>query len=393
MEKLWTFSETDFIVGGILVGLFILQLLFLFVVYFRPYRYAKKHPRDTQSENVDLPPVSVIIYAKNESEELELNLPFVLEQDYPEYEVIVINDGSTDETEEILKLLKAKYKHLYYTSIPESVKYLSRRKLALTLGVKAAKHDILLFTEANCYPLSNIWIKTMASNFKPGTDFVLGYCSYGLGLTMGFLNKLITYDRLLSGLQYISAALTKRPYTGDGCNLAYRKEVFVKNKGYHHTLSLHAGDDDLFVNDFATGKNAVVEYSPEGLTEIAVMQYSTWKEMKVSRAATRRHYKGWSLSGYRLDTIFYFLFLIAVITSIVLGVMGNPLLAALGALLYLLLSILRAYVFSKSATMLVQRLRLRYLPLFDVILPLYNLYIRIYRAFRGKKDYTFNILD
>lgn len=391
MEQLLAFSEADLIVGGVLVGLFIIQLLFLFVVYFRPYRRAKRNSRDIQEGDVNLPPVSVIIYAKNNSEELKINLPFVLEQDYPDYEVIVINDGSTDETEEVLKLFEAKYKHLYHTYIPEGAKYLSRRKLALTVGIKAAKHDILLFTGATSYPLHDTWVKTMASNFKEGTDFVLGYCTYGFSSTHGFLNKLITYDRLLSGLQYISAALAKAPYAGDGCNLAYRKSVFFKHKGYYNTLSLHAGDDDLFVNEFATGQNATVEYSPSALTEIKTMSYSTWKELKVSRAATRRYYKGWALTRYRFDTIVYFLFLIGVVTSIVLGVMGNPLLAVFGGLLYLLLFISRAVVFAKSAKLFKQRLRVFYLPLLDIIIPLYNLYIRIYRAFRGKKDYTFNL--
>ena len=390
MEKLLTFSEIELLVAGVLGVLFLIQLLFLLVVYLRPYRVARKKAKEIEPEGITTPPVSIIIYAKNESDNLRANLPAILTQDYPNYEVIVINDGSTDESEEILKRFEAEYKHLYHTYIPEEAKYLSRKKLALTVGIKAAKHDVLLFTEANCHPLSDRWIKTMAANFVEEKSFVLGYCSYGPH--KGFLHKLIAYDNLVTGLQYLSSALAKSPYTANGRNLAYRKEEFFNHKGYYKSLNLHAGDDDLFVNEAATKKNTSVEYSMDSLTVMGkIDRFSVWKEMKVSRAATRRFYKGWALSRYRFDTILGFLFLVTVAVSIFLGIIGNPLVAVCGGLLYLLLMLSKTIVFYKSAKLLQQKPVVFLLPILEIVSPLFNLYVRIYRSFRGKKDYTFNL--
>ncbi|MDD4515780.1 glycosyltransferase [Massilibacteroides sp.] len=390
MENLFTFSEIELYIAGILAGLFLIQLLFLLIVYLRPYRMSRKEAVKGQQENLSQPPVTVIVYAKNESENLRANLPSLLTQDYPEYQVVVINDSSTDESEEVLKRLEAEYNHLYHSYIPEEAKYLSRRKLALTVGIKAAKYDVLLFTEANCHPLSTDWIKKMASRFTETKSIVLGYCSYGSH--KGFLHKLIAYDNLITGLQYLSSALAGAPYTGNGRNLAYRKEEFFKHKGYYQSLSLHAGDDDLFVNEVATKKNTGVEYTPESITQMAkVERFSVWKEMKVSRAATRRYYRGWALRRYRFDAIMFFLFFIVFGLSVFFGVIGNPLLAAFGGLLYILLLLAKEIVFFKSAKMLQQKPILFLLPLLEIVSPLFNLYVRIFRFFRGKKDYTFNL--
>lgn len=390
MEKLLFFSEVELVVAGILAGLFLIQLMFLLIVYLRPYRIAKKKTEKVVPEGGNIPPVSIIIYAKNESENLQANLPFILRQDHPNYEVIVINDGSTDESEEVLKRFETEYNHLYHTYIPEEAKYLSRKKLALTVGIKAAKHDILLFTEANCRPLSDNWVKAMAVNFVKDKSFVLGYCSYGPH--KGFMHKLIAYDNLISGLQYLSSALAKSPYTANGRNLAYRKEEFFKRKGYYNSLNLHAGDDDLFVNEAATKTNTSVEYSADSLTVMReIDRFSIWKEMKVSRAATRRYYKGHALSRYRFDTSLFFLFLIGVGVSIYLGIVGNPLLAVCGVVLYLLLMLSKTIVYYKSAKLLQQKPVVFLMPILEIVSPLFNLYVRIYRTFRGKKDYTFNL--
>lgn len=390
MEKLFIFSEVELVVASVVGGLFLIQLMFLLIVYLRPYRVAKKEAKKVKSEISTLSPVSIIIYAKNESENLQANLPSILTQNYPNYEVIVVNDGSTDESEEVLKRFEAEYKHLYHTYIPEEAKYLSRKKLALTVGIKAAKNDVLLFTEANCHPLTDGWIKAMATNFVEDKSFVLGYCSYGPH--KGFLHKLIAYDNLITGLQYLSSALAKSPYTANGRNLAYRKEEFFKRKGYYNSLNLHAGDDDLFVNEAATKKNTSVEYCADSLTVMGkIERFSVWKEMKVSRAATRRYYKGWALSRYRFDTVLFFLFLISVVVSILFGIVGNPLVAVCGGLLYLLLMLSKSIVFFKSAKMLQQKPVIFLLPILEIVSPLFNLYVRIYRSFRGKKDYTFNL--
>lgn len=387
MNDFFIFNHIELSLVAAASGLFIIQLLYYLVCYSRPLRQAKRrHPEDRQAR----PAVSVIVYAKNESENLRKHLPSLLNQDYPEYEIIVVNDGSTDESDEVLKTFKNDYAHLYHTYIPEDVKYLSRKKLALTVGIKAAKHDILLFTEANCQPTGKYWISAMARNYDSKTNIVLGFCAYGSH--KGFFHKLVAYDNLMSGLQYISSALTGNPYTGNGRNLSYRKDLFFAHKGYYKSLSLHAGDDDLFVNESANAHNTWVEYSPNSITEMAKIEYfGMWKEMKVSRASTQRYYKGWMLTFFRLESMSYFLFLLTVIAGIAIGIAGNWLVSIWAGLLYLLRFATKASVLHKSAGLLQQKPVTKWLLLLELVLPLFNLYVRIYRIFRGKNDYTFRL--
>jgi glycosyltransferase involved in cell wall biosynthesis len=334
--------------------------------------------------------VSVIVYTKNESYNLKKYLPSLLSQDYPSYEVIVINDGSTDESDDVLKLFEHDYKHLYHTFIPQESKYLSRRKLSLTLGIKAAKNDVLLFTEADCHPISKDWIRAMVQNYTNDTSLVLGFCAYTEG--KGFLHKLISYDNLINGLEYISSALKNNPFGGNGKNLSYRRRLFFEHKGFSKSLSLHAGDDDLFVNETANSLNTQVEYSEKSITKMApVERFSVWKNMKISRAATQHHYKGRQLFFYQMEKAASLLFLVAVITSIALGFAGNLVVSGIALVCYMSLFVTKAVVLKRSSTMLQQKMSIALLPLLEIIQPLFDLYIYIYRVFRGKKDYTFTI--
>jgi len=172
----------------------------------------------------EIVPVSVVICARNEAENLEKYLPMILEQDYPDFEVIVVNDCSDDETEDVLKKLKEKYPHLRTTFLKEQEKFWHGKKLALTVGIKAARNEWLLLTDADCAPSSNEWIKIMASHFSDDKAIVLGYGGY-LEYP-GLLNRLIRYEAAFVALQYFSYALCRMPYMGVGRNLAYRKSLF-----------------------------------------------------------------------------------------------------------------------------------------------------------------------
>ncbi|WP_106830902.1 glycosyltransferase [Parabacteroides pacaensis] len=390
MKQFLLFSNTEIYLLASAGILFMIQVLYYLISYMRPYRMQQKASKKAEQKETVHPPVTVIVYAKNESENLKRFLYTVLQQDYPEYQVVVVNDGSTDESDDVLKRYENQYPHLYHTYIPEDVKYLSRKKLALTVGIKAAKYDILLFTEANCRPLSKNWITVMARNFTEETEIVLGFCAYEN--KKGYLHKLASYDNLLTGLQYLSSALIGKPFMGSGKNLAYRKQLFFKNKGFSNTLNLHAGDDDLFVNQFATKQNTKVEYSKESITQIAPYEkFKVWKEMKVSQAATRKYYRGSRLTVYRFGDLTRYLFLISVMILVGIGIYSNPVMAGIGILFYLLYFLVQAIVFRKSSDMLQQKPFTGWLPLLDIVQPIYSLYIRFYRLFRGKNDYTFRL--
>ena len=163
----------------------------------------------------------------------------MLEQDYPQFEVIVINDGNTDESEDYLTILEEKYPHLYHSFVPDSSRYISRKKLAVTLGIKASKYEWLVFTNANCMPQSNQWLRLMARNFTSRTQVVLGYSGYERG--KGWLHKRAAFDNLFTSMRYLGFALAGSPYMGIGRNLAYRKELFYQQKGFSAHLNLQRG--------------------------------------------------------------------------------------------------------------------------------------------------------
>ena len=384
---MFLFSSTELLLLGITLVSFIILCLYYLVAYARPL--FSNRPQKA-IEAADKVPVSIIVYAQNDSENLKKHLPALLTQDYPEYQVVVINDGSTDDTDDTLKFFQNEFKHLYFTYVPSYARYLSRRKLAFTLGAKAAKHEILIFTEAYCEPINDQWLTAIMSSYTPETNIVLGYCKYGN--YKGLMHKLIAYDNLLSGLRYLSSVLFHHPYTGNGRNLSYRKDLFFKNKGYYKSLNLLPGEDDLFVNETATGKNTRVSYSPNSLTEMdKIEDFRVWKGMKVSRATTQKYYKGKTLTFYHFETTCFFLFQAAAIASMAIGLTGHWMLSVIAFLLYVIRFVIKANVFSRSAKMLQQSGNIKWLFLLEFVQPMFNTYVHIYRLFRGNKYYTFRL--
>lgn len=235
-------------------------------------------------------PVSVIICAKNESENLRERLKFVLEQDYPDFEVIVVNDQSTDDTEMVLDEYKLKYSNLYVTEISHDRFFRQGKKLALTIGIKAAKNEWLLLTDADCIPTTKHWIRTMAQQFTDKNDFVLGYGGYEE--KPGLLNKLIRYDAGFIALQYYTYAESGMPYMGVGRNLAYRKSLFEKTRGFASHSRLMSGDDDIFVNDNAQAKRVAVSYAQASFTScIPKMSFEEWNGQKQRHYTASERYK------------------------------------------------------------------------------------------------------
>jgi glycosyltransferase involved in cell wall biosynthesis len=230
----------------------VVQLFYYLFFYLSVYL---KKPAENKSNKE---PVSVIICARNEAENLRNFLPAVLEQDYPDYEVIVVNDCSEDNSYEVLGKYLTQYSHLKISTVNKDPKFTHNKKFAQFIGIKAAKNEILLFTDADCQPESDKWIEGMSLHFDAKTNFVLGYGGYLR--ENGLLNKYIRYDSMTIAMQYLGMAIRGIPYMGVGRNLAYRRSVFFMNKGfgsYNHVIS---GDDDLLVNSLATGKNTSVEF-------------------------------------------------------------------------------------------------------------------------------------
>ena len=240
-------------------------------------------------------PLSVIICAKNEEINLKKNLEKILNQDFKKFEVIVVDDQSTDSTNYLLNFFKKKYGNLKVVTIDKNVNSRIGKKFALSIGIKTAKFDNLILTDADCIPSSKKWLSLISSGFK-NHDIVLGYSNYNK--EAGLLNKLVRFDTYLIASSYFTACHIGIPYMGVGRNLAYKKDLFFKNKGFANHINLISGDDDLFIQEVANEENTTIALDSDSHTSsLAEKNWIDWFSQK------RRHYS--TASRYNLKTKFY----------------------------------------------------------------------------------------
>jgi glycosyltransferase involved in cell wall biosynthesis len=242
-------------------------------------------------------PVSVVICAKNEEKNLVTNLESWMTQDYhfedgtKAYEVVLVDDNSDDGSDYLYRDLEAKYKHLRIVVLKQEAKGIKGKKFPLSIGIKEAKHEQLILTDADCKPTSNLWIANMAQAYQnPQKEIVLGYGAYKK--YNGFLNKWIRWESAITAIQYFGFALAKVPYMGVGRNLSYHKKLFIQNKGFSSHSHLMSGDDDLFINQVATSKNTAVCMQEEAFT-VSEPKYNTdaYFFQKKRHLSTGKYYK------------------------------------------------------------------------------------------------------
>jgi biofilm PGA synthesis N-glycosyltransferase PgaC len=302
----------------ILVLAFIVQLYYVFCVFSKLSFY-----KPSPSYKKQLEPISVIIAARNESSNLQVNLRNILEQDYPNFEVIVVNDCSWDDSQKVLEEMQEQYKHLHVSQLIEQEKYPTGKKFAITIGVKAAKHDVLVFTDADCVPASNQWLRLMQSRFEGNKEIVLGYSPYTK--EKGFLNLYIRFESFMTALFYMSLALMKNPFMGVGRNLAYRKDLFFKHKGFANHQHIMSGDDDLFVNETATSYNVAIELDPQSfVTTEPKKTFETWSRQKSRHMTTGKFYKDKHKVALGLYYASLMLFYGAVLTTLIINITTWP---------------------------------------------------------------------
>lgn len=378
------FSLPEWILGGSLLFCFLIQLFFWLFFYKRPYSYQKKRT-ETAVPDESLPAISVIVTSKNNAEELKKNLPFIIEQDYPNFEVIVVNRGSTDETDMVLKAAEQKYERLYHTYVPAEAEDLNEKKLALTLGIKAAKHDYLLFTESYCRPCSNLWIKEYGKAFSQGNEVVLGFNSLDIPKKTG-LRGFILYDNLIHHLKFLSMAILHKPFMGIGRNLGYKKDLFFSNKGYSSILNMEGGEDDLYINRIAPKKKTGVVLSKQSITETdSIRNFSTWRTLKSRYLYSKQFYKGFSFRLFGLETISKYFFYILFICCMILGIMeNNRLLIVLASSLFAIRYAVQWRVISQSSKFFNAGKYHINLLFYDLFQPLNNFHFRKYAARRNR---------
>jgi cellulose synthase/poly-beta-1,6-N-acetylglucosamine synthase-like glycosyltransferase len=268
--------------GIFLLG-WIIQLYYLLF-------YFLKGTKPSQQLSKDKPGVSVIICARNEERNLMEHIPVIMEQDYPDFELVVVNDSSWDDTEAILKAMQVRYKNIHVVNLDEEKQNMQGKKFALTLGIKAAKHDYVLLTDADCTPLSDQWIASMMSHVSETKNIVLGVSLFHK--QKGWLNKIVRFDSLMTATQYVGFAQSGKPYMGVGRNLVYHRDLFFKVGGFKNHYSIASGDDDLFINQVATNKNTSVAILQHEQTISAPKKtWQSWYTQKRRHFTTAPYYK------------------------------------------------------------------------------------------------------
>ncbi len=303
----------------VLFLLFIAIQLWYYLFFFTKIS-SKKH--QTEVELSGKPEaVSVIICARNERANLEANLGSFLNQDHPDFQVIIVDDGSTDGTRDFLEAAEKKYDKLKIVTLEIDDRYRRGKKFALTMGIKASKNPIILLSDADCQPNSDQWIKKMTYGLKDGKEIALGVSMFPPA--KGLLSWMIRVETFHTAMQYINFALAGNPYMGVGRNLAYRKDLFFRVKGFASHQHLLSGDDDLFVNETARKENTVVIWDNDAqTTSIPQQHFSSWHKQKGRHFSTAKYYKG---KDKRLLGIYSFsLFLLYVAAGFIVAT-GLPL--------------------------------------------------------------------
>lgn len=377
-----TFTEQispliPFIPLGILGILLCIQLYYMLFVYGKLARYAVQSYADSPTQL----PVSVIICAHNEQENLKAFLPSIIAQDYPDFEIVVVDDCSSDETKWILQDFAQQHPgKLKIVEIKEHIQLKHTKKFALTMGIKASKYEQLIFTDADCEPSSNKWLAELAGAFTEGKEIVLGYSPYFKH--KGFLNRLIRFETTHTAMSYLSYALRRNTYMGVGRNLAYTKPLFFRGKGFNKHMHIKSGDDDLFINHNATRTNVNIALSKDAfMHSVPKMTWKSYYKQKARHAGASVLYKAKHKRMLATQLLTALLFYICLFTCAAL----YPSLWYIPLGVYLLRLIVQYGVFSNVYKKLQVADLLLWLPFLDFF---YYFFICINGLFNRKKKQT-----
>ena len=352
---------------------FVVLLLYYGLFFLRVGRY-KGAARKKDAAAETLPPVSVVMAAQNDGEWLRSNLVYLLEQDYPDFEVVVVDYLSTDDTQFVLRLLAENYKNLKIVTFHENVNGYLGLKYPLSIGIKSAKNDILLLAEPECMPMEHThfnWIREMVSGYvHDHIDIVLGYC--GITYKPSLFNWLQQYDNLDYSVEYLGAAALRHPFTGNGRNLSYRRSLFMKKDGFIYHYHIPDGADDMFVNQNCRRRNTSVVLSRDAFTVVEPQpSLRQWHIFRKHRIATHSYYRfGLKLARFA-KPLCVLLFYLAGALLLVLGTFPWQILAAV--------LVLKLAWQITSTAMAARRLGVK--PIIYILSPLFEIYFLIANTF------------
>jgi glycosyltransferase involved in cell wall biosynthesis len=357
-------------------------IVIILQLFFYLFLFGKFSLSNLDKKNPIQVPVSLVICAKNEEVNLQKNLSVVANQNYDDFEIVLIDDGSNDRSLEIMQEFKSINKKLKIQVISISERESSGKKSALNKGIRATKNDFLILTDADCFPVHRNWISEMTSHFSNDISVVLGYGAYRK-INNSFLNKLIRFETLLTAVQYFSYAKIGKAYMGVGRNIAYKKEVFIESNGFTKHNHIISGDDDLFINQVATKNNTTICYSEQSFTiSEPETNLTTWINQKRRHVTSSIHYKNIhriALGVFYLSQIlFWILSFILIILNIYL-----PLTLSIIFLRFLIWYL----IIIKSAKKLNEKDLIIFAPLFEISVIFIQLYIFIRNIISSPKNW------
>lgn len=337
--------------------------VFYYLFFFIRLAFYKEKPKNVINEQ----PVSVIICARNEAENLAKNLPGILFQEYKTtHEIIVVNDNSDDESKYVIDEYKKEFKNLNVVALSHEAKLIQGKKYPLSMGILSSKYETLLLTDADCVPATEHWVSLMQNGYRDDVEIVFGYGAYSK--SGGLLNKLIRFETFHTALQYLSYALAGLPYMGVGRNLSYRKDVFIRNKGFSAINHLPSGDDDLFINKVASKKNTaiVIHHDAHTLSE-PKKTFADWVKQKNRHYTTAKFYKSKHKFLLGLYSSSFFMFYPLLIVSIIFFNWWLPL------CIFGFRFIVQALVYAKSMKKLNEKDLIPWFWLFDIWMFIYQI--------------------
>jgi glycosyltransferase involved in cell wall biosynthesis len=348
---------------------------FYFIIVFGKFSFEKPIPsKYTQ------PPVSVIVYAKNNQDKIVTLLPKLIEQNYPNFEIVLINNSSDDDAVAVFEKFVKQNALIKLVNVVQNEQFWDNKKYALTLGIKAASNDYLLFIDNNCLPASRNWIATMSSHFDTEKSIILSHNK--IAKQAGFLNALIRFDNFFKSLQLFAWAKNGKPFSGSNKNIAYTKEVFFSVKGFVNHIKVKKGEAALFVNEAATSKNTEISINKESFTiEDVAQNFTQWATEKEKESTV---YKNFRLKDKLRLLLFSFSQLLFIILSIALLILQiqSELVIGLIVLRYIFVGI----SLSKAAIKLDEKGFLMWFPIFEMILVFLQLSYVHHLIFTKKKN-------
>lgn len=381
------------LLGAALLCVLLIVLYYIFrVLSVVKYRERSDRERPDKPDS-DYLPASIVIYSQGDAEHLHEMLGVILNQDYPApYEVIVVNEGESSDVRDTVSMLRSRYSNLYLTFTPEGVVNLSRKKLALTLGIKASRYDTVVLTTTAAIIESPLWLKRMMFRFEPraATEIVMGYACVDPDEDEEYGRRRRAFDFVADSVRWLGVAIAGKPFRGSEYNLAYKKEVFLRNKGFARSLNLHFGDDDIFISEVANGRNTAVE-----LSEDSIVRVRQGNNPRLFTERMVRHLFTESFIRRRprvLAPLVSWLQIVTIACAVAAGVMGYPdmMAAIVGAVIVLAMLIVDIVVWRRAMIALKSRPLMFSLPWLTVTQPLRALGRRMMSRMSKQKKYTWD---